>query len=197
MEERTATHDGKTYALSEPFMVIATQNPLESMGTYPLPEAQLDRFLVKTSVGYPDFAGGVEILRRFGEKRGVKNEKPVVSLADVTSAMEETAKIFCHDDLLEYITGIVEMTRESAGVVLGASPRAALSLLMVAKGFAVIHGRNYVLPDDIKKATVPVLRHRLILTNSEMLKKDSARRILTEILSRVPVPTETVFDGRK
>ena len=197
MEERTATIDGKTYALSEPFMVIATQNPLESMGTYPLPEAQLDRFLVKTSVGYPDFAGGVEILRRFGEKRGVKNEKPVVSLTDVTSAMEETAKIFCHDDLLEYITGIVEMTRESAGVVLGASPRAALSLLMVAKGFAVIHGRNYVLPDDIKKATVPVLSHRLILTNSEMLKKDSARRILTEILSRVPVPTETVFDGRK
>ena len=197
MEERTATIDGKTYALSEPFMVIATQNPLESMGTYPLPEAQLDRFLVKTSVGYPDFAGRVEILRRFGEKRGVKNEKPVVSLADVTSAMEETAKIFCHDDLLEYITGIVEMTRESAGVVLGASPRAALSLLMVAKGFAVIHGRNYVLPDDIKKATVPVLSHRLILTNSEMLKKDSARRILTEILSRVPVPTETVFDGRK
>lgn len=197
MEERTATIDGKTYALSEPFMVIATQNPLESMGTYPLPEAQLDRFLVKISVGYPDFAGGVEILRRFGEKRGVKNEKPVVSLADVTSAMEETAKIFCHDDLLEYITGIVEMTRESAGVVLGASPRAALSLLMVAKGFAVIHGRNYVLPDDIKKATVPVLSHRLILTNSEMLKKDSARRILTEILSRVPVPTETVFDGRK
>ena len=197
MEERTATIDGKTYALSEPFMVIATQNPLESMGTYPLPEAQLDRFLVKTSVGYPDFAGGVENLRRFGEKRGVKNEKPVVSLADVTSAMEETAKIFCHDDLLEYITGIVEMTRESAGVVLGASPRAALSLLMVAKGFAVIHGRNYVLPDDIKKATVPVLSHRLILTNSEMLKKDSARRILTEILSRVPVPTETVFDGRK
>ena len=197
MEERTATIDGKTYALSEPFMVIATQNPLESMGTYPLPEAQLDRFLVKTSVGYPDFAGGVEILRRFGEKRGVKNEKPVVSLADVTTAMEETAKVFCHDDLLEYITGIIEMTREAAGVVLGASPRAALSLLMVAKGFAIISGRSYVLPDDIKKAAVPVLNHRLILTNSEMLKKDSARRIITEILSRVPVPTETVFDGRK
>lgn len=197
MEERTATIDGKTYALSEPFMVIATQNPLESMGTYPLPEAQLDRFLVKTSVGYPDFAGGVEILRRFGEKRGVKNEKPVVSLADVTTAMEETAKVFCHDDLLEYIMGIIEMTREAAGVVLGASPRAALSLLMVAKGFAIISGRSYVLPDDIKKAAVPVLSHRLILTNSEMLKKDSSRRIITEILSRVPVPTETVFDGRK
>lgn len=196
MEEHAATIDGKTYALSDPFMVIATQNPLESMGTYPLPEAQLDRFLIKTSVGYPDFANGVEILRRFGEKRGVKNEKPVVSLSDVNSAMEETARVFCHDDLLKYITNIVEMTREAPGVVLGASPRAALSLLMVAKGFAVIAGRNYVLPDDMKKAAVPVLNHRLILTNSEMLKKDSARRIITEILSRVPVPTETVFDGR-
>ncbi len=196
MEEHTATIDGKTYALAEPFMVIATQNPLESMGTYPLPEAQLDRFLIKTSVGYPDFANGVEILRRFGEKRGVKNEAPVVSLSDVSSAMQETAKVYCHDDLLKYITQIVEMTREAAGVVLGASPRAALSLLMVAKGFAITNGRNYVLPDDVKAAAVPVLNHRLLLTNSEMLKKDSARRIITEILNRVPVPTETVFDGR-
>ena len=196
MEEHTATIDGKTYELSDPFMVIATQNPLESMGTYPLPEAQLDRFLVKTSVGYPDFENGVEILRRFGEKRGVKNEKPVVSLADVTAAMEETAGVFCHDDLLKYIMGVIEMTREASGVVLGASPRAALSLLMMAKGFAVISGRHYVLPDDVKRAAVPVLNHRLILTNSEMLKKDSARRIITEILSRVPVPTEAVFDGR-
>ena len=196
MEEHTATIDGKTYELSDPFMVIATQNPLESMGTYPLPEAQLDRFLVKTSVGYPDFENGVEILRRFGEKRGVKNEKPVVSLADVTAAMEETAGVFCHDDLLKYIMGVIEMTREASGVVLGASPRAALSLLMMAKGFAVISGRHYVLPEDVKRAAVPVLNHRLILTNSEMLKKDSARRIITEILSRVPVPTEAVFDGR-
>jgi MoxR-like ATPase len=196
MEEHTATIDGKTYALSDPFMVIATQNPLESMGTYPLPEAQLDRFLIKTSVGYPDFENGVEILRRFGEKRGVKNEKPVVSLTDVTSAMEETAGVFCHDDLLKYITSVIEMTREAAGVVLGASPRAALSLLMAAKGFAVISGRDYVLPDDVKRASVPVLNHRLLLTNSEMLKKDSARRIITEILNRVPVPTEAVFDGR-
>ena len=196
MEEHTATIDGKTYELSDPFMVIATQNPLESMGTYPLPEAQLDRFLIKTSVGYPDFENGVEILRRFGEKRGVKNEKPVVSLTDVTSAMEETAGTFCHDDLLKYITSVIEMTREAAGVVLGASPRAALSLLMTAKGFAVISGRDYVLPDDVKRAAVPVLNHRLLLTNSEMLKKNSARRIITEILSRVPVPTEAVFDGR-
>jgi len=196
MEEHTATVDGETYALSDPFMVIATQNPLESMGTYPLPEAQLDRFLIKTAVGYPDFASAVEILRRFGESRSVKSEKPAATLRDVTDAMKETAKIYCHEDLLEYITAIVEMTRKMQGVVLGASPRAALSLLMVAKGFAVINGRNYVLPDDVKSAAVPVLNHRLILTSSEMLKKDSAVRIVCDVLSKTPVPTETVFDGR-
>lgn len=197
MEEHTATIDGVTYPLADPFMVIATQNPLESMGTYPLPEAQLDRFLIKTAVGYPDFKSGVEILRRFGEKRGVKAETPVVSLADVQTAMEETAKIFCHEDLLEYMTAIIEMTRRMQGVVLGASPRAGLALLMAAKGFAVIDGRSYVLPDDVKKAASPVLCHRLILSSSEMLKKNSAEKIITDVLSRVPVPTETVFDGRR
>ncbi len=197
MEEQSATVDGRTYPLEAPFMVIATQNPLESMGTYPLPEAQLDRFLIKTSVGYPDFNSGVEILRRFGEKRGVKNESPVVSLGDVRAAMEETARVFCHDDLLKYITKIVEATRSAPGVVLGASPRSALALLMTAKGFAITAGRAYVLPDDIKRATLPTLNHRLILTSSEMLRKHSAERILSEILERVPVPTEAVFDGSK
>lgn len=197
MEEHTATIDGVTYPLADPFMVIATQNPLESMGTYPLPEAQLDRFFIKTAVGYPDFKNGVEILRRFGEVRAVKAESPAISLSDVTAAMAETAKIFCHDDLLEYITAIVEMTRKMPGVVLGASPRAGLSLLMAAKGFAVIAGRGYVLPDDVKKAAVPVLCHRLILSSSEMLKKNSAEKIISDVLSRVAVPTETVFDGRK
>lgn len=196
MEEHTATIDGKTYTLTDPFMVIATQNPLESMGTYPLPEAQLDRFLIKTAVGYPDFQSGVEILKRFGEKREVKTASPVAKLSDVTHAMAETAKIYCHDDLLEYITRIVETTRNMQGVVLGASPRAALALLMTAKGFAVMQGRSYVLPDDIKKASVPVLNHRLILTSSEMLKKNAAARIIDEVLRKVPVPTETVFDGR-
>lgn len=196
MEERTATVDGVTYALPDPFMVIATQNPLESMGTYPLPEAQLDRFLIKTSVGYPDTKNAVEILHRFGESRGVKNGVSSVSLSDVKAAMAETAKVYCHEDVLEYIVRIVEMTRNMQGVILGASPRAALSLLMVAKGFAVITGRNYVLPDDVKSAAVPVLGHRLILTSAEMLKKNAAERIVCEVLSKTPVPTETVFDGR-
>ena len=196
MEERTATVDGTTYPLPDPFMVIATQNPLESMGTYPLPEAQLDRFLIKTAVGYPDAKSAVEILRRFGEARGVKDGVSSVGLSDVKAAMAETAKVYCHEDLMEYVVRVVEMTRNMPGVVLGASPRAALSLLMVAKGFAVIEGRNYVLPDDVKSAAVPVLCHRLILTSAEMLKKQSAERIVCDVLSKTPVPTETVFDGR-
>ena len=118
-------------------------------------------------------------------------------LMAVTAAMAETAKVFCHEDLLEYITTIVEMTRKMPGVVLGASPRAGLSLLMAAKGFAVIAGRGFVLPDDVKKAAAPVLCHRLILSSSEMLKKNSAEKIIADVLSRVAVPTETVFDGRK
>ena len=130
MEEHTATVDGKTYPLPDPFMVIATQNPLESMGTYPLPEAQLDRFLIKTSVGYPDTKSAVEILRRFGEERGVKNATPAVTLSDVKNAMAETAKVYCHEDLMEYIVRVVEMTRNMQGVVLGASPRAAGSHLL-------------------------------------------------------------------
>ncbi len=197
MEERTATVDGTTYRLPAPFMVIATENPLESMGTYPLPEAELDRFLIKTSVGYPNTEAGVEILRRFGEVRGVKVSHPAVTLRDVQAAMAETARVYCHEDLFRYIVDIVEATRNTAGVVLGASPRAAISLLMVAKGIAVTSGRHHVLPDDIKAATVPVLSHRLILTNAEVLKKDAASRILLELLRRIPVPTETVFDGRR
>lgn len=197
MQERTATIDGYTYSLSEPFMVIATQNPIENMGTYPLPEAQLDRFLVKASVGYPSAEGEIEILRRFGISRQIKSTSPVVSLGDVVGAMNETARVYCCDDLLRYIAAITRATRNARGAVLGASPRASLALLSVAKGYAVISGRNYVLPDDVKRACVPVLSHRLILQSSEALKKDAAKNIIENILQTVPVPTESVFDGIK
>ncbi|MBR6050250.1 MAG: MoxR family ATPase [Clostridia bacterium] len=197
MEERTATIDGTTYALPSPFMVIATQNPIENMGTYPMPEAQLDRFFIKTAIGYPDGENEVEILRRFGRERGVKCASPAVTAADVAAAQAETADVFCHEDIFGYVTAIVRSTRTTHGVVLGASPRASLALLMAAKGFAVISGRNYVLPDDVKRACEPVLSHRLMLSSAEMLKKNSAKKIIEEILGSVPVPTETVFDGLK
>lgn len=192
MEERQATVDGRTYLLNEPFMVIATQNPVENMGTYPLPEAQLDRFLIKTSMGYPSTEESVEILKRRGEDRQPQPLGAVVSAETVKQAGRELACVFAHDDILEYISKICEATRTAANVLLGASPRAALGLLSVSKGFAAIDGRDYVIPDDVKKAAVPVLSHRLILTGTERIKPKAAERIVAGVVSSVPVPTERI-----
>jgi MoxR-like ATPase len=195
MEERQATIDGKTYKLSSPFMVVATQNPVENMGTFPLPEAQLDRFLVKTSLGYPKIEDNVEILARFGASSEVKGAEPVATAEDVMEVQNAHASIFAHRDLLRYISVITEKTRNAPGVLLGVSPRGAIALLKVAKGFALLDGRAYITPDDVKKAAVPTLAHRLVLTGSEQLKKDAARGVIEEILASVPVPTEAHFDG--
>ncbi|MBQ7291213.1 MAG: MoxR family ATPase [Clostridia bacterium] len=194
MEERQATIDGKTYKLASPFMVVATQNPVENMGTFPLPEAQLDRFLVKTSLGYPTVEDNVEILARFGASSEVKGADAVAEAQDILACMEAHAEIFAHRDLLRYISVLTERTRSAAGVLLGVSPRGAIALLKVAKGYALLAGRNYLLPDDVKKAAVPTLAHRLVLTGSEQLKKDAAKGIIEEILAATPVPTEAAFD---
>lgn len=195
MEERQATIDGKTYKLAAPFMVVATQNPVENMGTFPLPEAQLDRFLVKTSLGYPSVEDNVEILTRFGASSEVKGADAVATAEDVIAAMAEHARIFAHRDILRYISVIAEKTRNAPGVLLGVSPRGAIALLKVAKGYALLAGRAYITPDDVKKAAVPALAHRLVLTGSEQLKKDAAKGIIEEIIAGTPVPTEAHFDG--
>lgn len=195
MEERQATIDGKTYKLAAPFMVVATQNPVENMGTFPLPEAQLDRFLVKTSLGYPSVEDNVEILARFGASSEVKGADAVATAEDVIAAMAEHARIFAHRDILRYISAIAEKTRNAPGVLLGVSPRGAIALLKVAKGYALLAGRAYITPDDVKKAAVPALAHRLVLTGSEQLKKDAAKGIIEEIIAGTPVPTEAHFDG--
>jgi MoxR-like ATPase len=195
MEERQATIDGKTYKLAAPFMVVATQNPVENMGTFPLPEAQLDRFLVKTSLGYPSVEDNVEILTRFGASSEVKGADAVATAEDVIAAMAEHARIFAHRDILRYISAIAEKTRNAPGVLLGVSPRGAIALLKVAKGYALLAGRAYITPDDVKKAAVPALAHRLVLTGSEQLKKDAAKGIIEEIIAGTPVPTEAHFDG--
>ncbi|MBQ9746167.1 MAG: MoxR family ATPase, partial [Clostridia bacterium] len=181
--------------LASPFMVVATQNPVENMGTFPLPEAQLDRFLVKTSLGYPSVEANVEILARFGASSEVKGAGAVASEQDVLASMEAHAKIYAHRDLLRYISVIVEKTRNAPGVLLGVSPRGAIALLKVAKGFALLEGRSYITPDDVKKAAAPALAHRLVLTGSEQLKRDAARGIIAEIIENTPVPTEAHFDG--
>ena len=195
MEEKQATVDGTTYKLSEPFMVVATQNPIENMGTVPLPEAQLDRFLVKTSVGYPDIEESIEILARFGCDANVKSIDTAATKEDIAECAKALSDIFVHRSLLGYICAITEATRHTSGVILGASPRGAIALLKVAKGYALLAGRKHLLPDDVKKAAHPVLCHRLMLGNAELLKKNAAESIVTAILEKTPVPTETAFDG--
>ena len=191
MEELQATVDGSTYPIKSPFMVIATQNPIENMGVFPLPEAQLDRFLVKTSMQYPNHEESASILKRFNRENPLLSLKPVVTTDDVIAARSELEAIFVHDDLMDYIVSVVEATRNHSSVLLGASPRGALALLKVSKGYAALSGRDYVVPDDIKKAAYCVLPHRLILTSAVKVKKNADKGIIEEVLGRVPVPTES------
>lgn len=191
MEEKQATIDGRTYRLGTPFMVVATQNPLENMGVFPLPEAQLDRFLIKTGMKYPDHEEGVRIIERFGGENPLDSLTPVAGADDIASACAEHTKVAVDRDVASYIVSIIEATRNVQGVELGASPRAALSLMRVAKGFAMINGRNYVTPDDVKSAAVPALAHRLILTSTARMKRNAAEEIITAIISGVHVPTES------
>ena len=198
MEERQATIDGTTYKLPDPFMVIATENPVENMGVFPLPEAQLDRFLFKTSMQYPTAEESIKILERFAGKPNNIKIVPVITADEIPFFVKEVASVYVHPDLVEYITRIVEATRNVEGVALGVSPRGAIALMKAAKGFAAIAGRDYVWPDDIKKAAVPTLAHRLILKNSHRIKKDYDRTIIEEILRTVTVPTEPeIFYSKK
>lgn len=196
MEESQATIDGNTYKLASPFMVIATQNPVENMGTFPLPEAQLDRFLMKGKMEYPTHTEGVEILERFDKKNPLENLLPVVSADELLEAIAALPEVYICRELMGYITNIVEATRRAPKVVLGVSPRGALSLMKASKGYAAIAGRNYVTPDDIKRAAYPVLCHRLTLDNASRIQKNAAKNVIDNILSLVTVPTEAVFENR-
>ena len=190
MEERQTTIDGKTYKMYSLFMVVATQNPIENMGVFPLPEAQLDRFLVKSSMEYPTHDESVSIIERFASENPLDSLNAVVTADDITAAQQELDTVYVDRDIASYITSIVEATRGAKGVELGASPRAALSLLRVAKGYAAIAGRKYISPDDVKKAARPTLAHRLVLTSTMRIKKNAASEIIDEIISSLTVPTE-------
>ncbi|MBO5220571.1 MAG: MoxR family ATPase [Clostridia bacterium] len=196
MEEAQATIDGKTYPLASPFMVIATQNPVDSMGTFPLPEAQLDRFLMKGSMQYPTHEESVDILARFDKSSPLATLESVVTADEMKQAIEELPNIYICRELMGYISSIVEATRSYPRVVLGVSPRGALSLMKAAKGYAAIAGRDYVLPDDIKRAAHPVLEHRLTLENALRIRKNAAAEIIDDILSATAVPTEAIFEAQ-
>ena len=193
MEERQVTVDGKTYRLDSPFMVIATQNPIDNLGTFPLPEAQLDRFLIKTNMGYPQHDESNIIIGKYSSIQ--PDVMPAVNKKDVIEAIGLVNSVFVHNDIINYVSHIVEATRIHKEVVLGASPRAGIHLVRVAKAFAAFANRNYVLPDDIQRAVVPVLAHRLILRSSAKIKSNEASEIIKEIINSIPVPTESVFEN--
>ena len=196
MEEAQATIDGKTYPLSAPFMVIATQNPVESMGTFPLPEAQMDRFLMKGSMDYPTHAESVDILARFDKTSPLQTLESVVSADELTAAIRALPEVYICRELMGYISSVVEATRSYPRVTLGVSPRGALALMRASKGYAAIAGRDYVLPDDIKRAAIPVLAHRLTLENALRIRKNAAEEIIEDILAKTTVPTEAIFESR-
>ncbi|MCM8901673.1 MoxR family ATPase [Caldicoprobacter algeriensis] len=190
MEERQVTIDGETMKLQQPFMVIATQNPIEIQGTFPLPEAQLDRFLLKVQMGYPSTSEGIEILKRFKERNPFDEISPVVSQEEIIAAQRDYVNVFVSDDILRYIVNIVEMTRKHNDVHLGVSPRGSQALLRASQVYAILQGRDYVIPDDVKAMAKPVLRHRMILRNVMAAKGGQQDEIIDQILRQVPVPTE-------
>ncbi len=190
MEERQITIDGETLPLPSPVMVIATQNPIESTGVFPLPEAQLDRFFMRVKMGYPTREENIAILSRFEKDSPLENLKAVATAEDIFAAREEVKSVFVHPDLYTYISSIVEFTRYKQGVVLGASTRSCIALLKASKAMAALNGRDFVIPDDIKKVSVPVLAHRLVLKTSLSTVKDASEDMIREILTLITVPTE-------
>ncbi|HEY9138555.1 MAG TPA: MoxR family ATPase [Terriglobus sp.] len=192
MEERQVTLDGETYVLPQYFTVFATQNPLEFEGTYPLPEAQLDRFLMKIHVGYPNALDERIVLERHhAVPVGQRLEDAALTSIDaqlLEAARAEVRAVQVEPALFDYLLAVVRRTREWPALTLGASPRAATSLLLVAKGYAARDGRDYLLPDDVKAAAMPVLRHRLILKPEAELEGFSTDRVIADILSATPLP---------
>lgn len=188
MEERQVTVDGKTYMLPRPFMVIATQNPIEYDGTFRLPEAQLDRFMIKVNLGYPDIKHEIEMLKRFETLDPLEDLKPVVSIMEILKMQNEVKSVYVDDSILDYIITIVNNTRNLSTVLLGASPRAAINLMKASQAKAFIEGRNYVLPDDVKYLSVPVLSHRIILRNEARFNNIDERSVIKDILNATKVP---------
>ena len=188
MEERQVTENGVTYPMSSTFLVIATQNPVETQGTFPLPEAQLDRFLMRLSLGLPSQEEAVALLRRFRQDRPLAALQPVVTRAQWEEAAALIPSCQVSEDLMRYLAAFCEAARDPKLVRLGPSPRAMLQWMRAGQALAVIRGRDYVIPDDLKELAVPVLAHRLILRGWDT--GDTAAQFLTELKEWVPVPTE-------
>ncbi len=190
MEERQVTVDGVSRALPYPFFLMATQNPVELAGTFPLPEAQMDRFLIQVQMGYPQREEEREILHRFRTDNPLARVRPVVDTEEIRRAVGACRSVFIHPVLEDYLLDVVEATRTNSALDLGVSPRGSLALYRTVQAYAAIRGRSFVTPDDIQKLTAPVLRHRLIPGPDTRLHGTSVASVLDEILENVPVPVE-------
>ncbi|MBN1483839.1 MAG: MoxR family ATPase [Chloroflexia bacterium] len=190
MQERTVTVDGDTKTLQRPFLVLATQNPIELEGTFPLPEAQLDRFLLKIDVGYPSLDQEEEMLLRYRLSDPLEELAVVADEEEILQAQRQVREVQVEDSLRHYIAQVVRATREHEAVELGASPRGSLALYRTAQAYAAIAGRDFIVPDDIKDMAPYVLTHRLMLDPEARLRGKTARQILKEIVDTVPVPVE-------
>ena len=188
MEEGQVTVEGVTRSLPTPFMVMATQNPIEYEGTFPLPEAQLDRFLIKISIGYPDSSQEIEIMNSQSTKHPIDELQPVSSPEKASQLQSITKEIYVHDLVKEYIVSIVEETRKHSGLSLGASPRGSLSLYRAAQALSLIRGRTYITPDDVQELALSVLGHRIILSASARMSGQTPESIVNSILESITVP---------
>jgi MoxR-like ATPase len=190
MQERQITVDGQTYRLPRPFMVLATQNPIELEGTFPLPEAQIDRFLMRVALGYPDEPAENEMLLRFETQDPLEELKPVSSAATLLAMQEEVRRVHVERSVREYLVRVVRATREHEAVELGVSPRGTLALYHTAQALAAIRGRSFVIPDDIKALAPHVLTHRISISQRVRLRGRTPAQVVAQIVSEVPVPVE-------
>jgi MoxR-like ATPase len=190
MEEGQVTVDGVTMPLPQPFMVIATQNPVELQGTFPLPEAQLDRFLLKLVLGYPNLEDEDVMLLRFERTNPLERLSAVTSASEIMDVRQQIQEIYVEPSVRRYILEVVRKTRTNPSISLGGSPRASLSLYRASQALALVQGRDFVLPDDVKRLAVPVLAHRLILSTEAYLHNTSKEELIADILSSLPVPAE-------
>ena len=190
MEERQVTVEGHTSLLARPFLVLATQNPVELEGTFPLPEAQLDRFLLRISVGYPSQPEEIAILRRFAGPAPLDEIEPVATSEQVMDLVAAVRAVHVAEPVAEYIVALTRATRQHQSIELGASPRASLSLYRAAQALAALRGRSYVVPDDVKQLVEPTLSHRLVLRHEGRLRGEAMGRVLRGIVDATPVPVE-------
>jgi MoxR-like ATPase len=188
MEERQVTVDGRTYPMARPFLVLATQNPIEYEGTFPLPEAQVDRFMLRIHLGYPGKSHEIDMLTRQTDHHPIQDLEQVVSLEELVEAQRAIREVYVDDLVKAYIVDLVTTTRDHPDIYLGASPRGSLALFMTSRAWAALEGRDFVLPDDVKRLAEPTLAHRLIVSPSARIKNVTPRQVIDDALKHTPVP---------